>query len=336
MKANEILGILKSVIPAIAKKDLVEQLTHFVFTGMDIFAYNDLICISHPFETGFECSVKARDLYAIMENLGREEVFLSLDGEKNELAIETKSTKAGLVVHTIDTIREQIEILNLDKIEKWNELPKDFIEGIKMSIFSTSSDQTSGILTCLYIENNSIWASDNYRISHYKMENPIEDKILIPALVAKELIVLPITHYSTSESWIYFQTTENLKFAFRKYSGEYDDCNDFFNVSGIKLNLPSSMRDLVQTTSVMSSTAVSLDKQIHIEIKDKKATCSAENERGWIKKTLDIDYDKKRKIKFSTNPDLFLEIIGKCKDMTVGDSCVLFESGAFRHVISLE
>ena len=59
IEREELLKVLSAIRPGLAKKDIVEQATHFIFTGQEVLTYNDQICISYPFETDFECSVPA-------------------------------------------------------------------------------------------------------------------------------------------------------------------------------------------------------------------------------------------------------------------------------------
>ena len=63
IKKLELINILQRVKPGLAKRDVIEQFTHFIFTGESVITYNDEICISHPLKTDFVCSAKSEEFF---------------------------------------------------------------------------------------------------------------------------------------------------------------------------------------------------------------------------------------------------------------------------------
>ena len=63
--------------PGLAKKEIIDRSTHFVFSGSEVLTYNDQICISHPLKLDFVCSVPADDFFRIITNMDGDTLDIS-------------------------------------------------------------------------------------------------------------------------------------------------------------------------------------------------------------------------------------------------------------------
>ena len=144
---KDILKVLQKVKPGLAKKAIIEQFTHVIFTSNEVMTYNDEICICHPFTSDFKCSVKADDLWKLLSGLHEEGLILQIEG--TELVIKSSKTEAGLSTIVDKDAEEMIDILRLKELEgRWIDLPnegEDFLRGARLCMFSASRDMTKGI-----------------------------------------------------------------------------------------------------------------------------------------------------------------------------------------------
>jgi DNA polymerase III sliding clamp (beta) subunit (PCNA family) len=258
MKINreEFTKALAAVRPGLAKKDIIEQATHFIFTGNEVTTYNDYICISYPLKTDFRCTVDADKLYKVLA--GMEAKQIDVEVKKDEFLISTKKTKSGLASFKEGKILEYIVGLGLkEKDKKWKPLPSNFIEGMYLCMFSASTDMTHGALTCVYLKGENIFASDDLRISWFTMDGTVDKKMFIPVQSAVELVKFPVVEYAVSTiegvtSWIHFRTKDHVMFSTRTMAGEYPSVEEHFEIEGKKLTLPKELKGAVKYVSVLA------------------------------------------------------------------------------------
>lgn len=338
IKRQVLIDILSSVKPGLAKKGIVEQMTHFVFSGDDVVAYNDKICIVHPFRADFTCSVSAEQFYKILNGIQVEEIDLSFKDDK--LKITAKGINSGLVTDTGEDILDKMDLLNIDAMsKKAKPLPKDFLDGIELCMFSASKDQTNPTLTCLLIEDRFIASTDDLRISEYQMKSKMNCSILLPAISAFELIKFKVDKYALADnlSWVYFFDKNGVVFCSRLLAGEFPDYIKFFDGFDKKeIKLPKELVNMILTASVLVEGEIDVDKEIQIEIVGKELKVSGSNQLGsWVESIADMPA-KIGDIKFAINPLFLTKVLNYTQSMFYGGNKALFESGEFRHIIALK
>ncbi|GAG12893.1 unnamed protein product, partial [marine sediment metagenome] len=209
-KKSTLLNVLQSVKPGLASKGIIEQFTHFIFSGEAVMTYNDEICVTHPLETKFQCSVIAEDLYKTLTGIsGDSSVKLSL--EDGKLCVKTATRQAKLSTEVENDAEKMIEMLGLKELEdKWIPLPEDFSKGMFLCMFSASKDMTKGAGTCVYLNGSNLFSSDEARISHYSLPKSTTLTTLIPARSVAELVRFEVTKVCLDKSWIHFKTEEEV------------------------------------------------------------------------------------------------------------------------------
>ena len=333
MKVQDLLFALNSVKPGLATKDVIEQATHFVFTGSEVATWNDRVCVSHKLDTPFYCSVVAEDLMAILRGMKEgdiEEMYLS---PENQLVIQSSYTAARLSTMVSERrVEEALASMKLDELE-WKPIPQRFLSGLKLCQFSASADHTTQNLFCVYVEGMDILSSDGDRCSIYNMDE-VMPEMLIPASTIKDLTGYNVTHYCVSDNWLHCKTAENATFSVKLGSGEFHDIRQYFEVEGEVAPLPIEVKDAVDSATAMCEADSVKDLKLSVIITKDLVTIHAEKERGDITKKVPCKYDGPS-LNFLVNPVFFSEVIGLSTEMTVGDGVCLFQSDNFRHVISL-
>lgn len=332
IKRQELLDALTAIRPGLARKAILEQTMDFIFTREEVLAYNDKICISHPFRTDFECSIPAEQMYKVLASMSQKELELTYKGG-NLLLKEGKMSAKLVATKGIPSIVEKLGLEDLEN--KWKELPKDFLEGLFLCMFSASQDMSQPYLTCICVDQNIMTSSDELRISQYMLEETdFKDTFLIPAKSVEELVRFKVVEYYLGKAWVYFRTKEGVIFCSRIISGEYPDCTSYFEFEGVRLYLPSELKDSVETALIMADGAFDIDKRIEVNISDGMIECLGENEMGWVKKIVKMK-SKKKEVSFSINPIFFSEILSRTKVMICGTEKALFQTDKFKHLILL-
>lgn len=334
IEKEELLQILRQIKPAISKKDIIEELTHFIFTGHEIVTFNGKVSIRKSFESDFQCSVSGEEFYKIIDGIDSQEIILEKD--KGYLFIKGGNTIGKIAIVDNLDILEKIEIDF--KNNKWKKVPTKFREALNFCLFSASKDLSFLMLTCCAVKENCVFSSDNFRISMYKLDGEMDD-ILIPLMAAIELVKFDIKKYSVDKNWIHFKTKELIIFSLRKIQGDYPTVIHFFDdledENMIKIELSDSIKKDINSLLFMSEGDTDLEKFIYIILEKNKLICKAENDKGWIIKESKIKYNGKE-IKFKINPIFFAQILEKSRLIFISKRRAFFkEEGVFQHLMVL-
>ena len=337
IKREDLMAVLLAVRPGLAKKDIVEQATHFIFTGKDVVTYNDHICISHPLETAFKGSVEADKFYKILSGIKDERISLKADG--NKLMVDSSKTRSALSMIPAGKINEYIDKLSLRTVTKslkQNRVPSDFIGGLFLCMFSASRDLTHGPLAGVFVSGKNIYSSDDLRISRYEMKVKISEKMLLPAQSVMELVKFPVIYFflAPKSGWAHFGTKNGVVFSCRLMKDDYPDPSKFFATEGRKVTLPKETQAAVKAVSIMTEGIVDADRRVELRVGDGKLTLRGEQEIGWVERDVELKY-KGKSFKTQINPTFLFQVLDKSTTVTIGENKALFESGTFQHVMKL-
>lgn len=339
MKINklELLEVLDKIKPGLAKKGIVEQTTHFIFTGKDVITFSDQIAIIHPFLLEIPFSVKGEEFYKLIKGIDEEEFDLSIKEDK--VIIKSDKTKGSIstILDKRDKIDSSLISLKKDMKKEWNKLPKDFIIGLHLTAFSAAKDLSMGVLSCVCIKNNSLFSSDSLRASWYSLSENMSE-FLISAMDAQELTKFEgystLTEWMEGNNWIHFKTGDGVTFSVKKILGEFKDFEHFFDIKGKVINLPGELQEALNNMSFIAEGDIESNKIMNIIIENNVIICKAEKEIGWIEKTIECDYEGKP-LHFLVNPIFLSQILTKSAKMILTDSIALFETDNFKHIIAL-
>jgi len=333
---SNLVKVFQSVKPGLAKRDIIEQFTHFIFTGSEVMTYNDEICISHPLKTDFQCSVSAEELYKTLMSI-QGEATVTMEKKEDELSIRTSKTEAGISIMAGGQAEEMIQLLNLRSLEgKWEELPKDFLEGMSLCMFSASTDMTSGIATCVRIKGDSLVSSDESRISKYTLNKETSMDTLIPARNIKELTNYEnLKYFHISDRWAHFKTEDGVTFSSRTMEGEYPEVEKYLEVEGIDVEMPMDLKTNIDSITFMTDGKHDIDKQVKIEVSKNQIRVRAKKDIGWINKIIDVEKLDKGSFNFDINPIFLSQILEKATVMVIGENVAKFSRKGFNHVIAL-
>lgn len=338
IKRDALITALKTVKPGLAKKEIVEQGTHVIFTGNDLCTFNDHICVIHKFPTDFTCSVPAEEFYKILEKITGDEIDITF--KHNKLTVKSGSVRGGISTQTGDELLKKINVL-INKKKNWVDIPKDFMEGLGLCVFSASKDMGNLVLTGVYVDDDLIMSSDNLRMSQYFLKNGTGRKFLIPASTASELLNFAVARYAVEPdgSWAFFEMKDKaIVFCAQLLVGDkYPSLEQYFDFEGIKFTFPETIKEAVEAALVVATGDTDAERLIDVEIGDGVIVCRGENDLAWLEKEFEADVIMKDKktLKFSINPFFFLKILAHTHKVMYGETKILFIAKDFYHLIAV-
>ena len=333
VKRKEILTCLESVKPAVATSNpLSEQQTHFIFNKEVVIGYNDDVVIIHPFVSGLRCSVVADKFLKTISKIKQEELEIKFKEEK--IKIKTKDTVAEFTTTDNKEMLEIIERLSIPE-KGWKKLPKDFLDGLELCVFSAGDNMLEPHLTGIHIKGKNIVSSDDFRISRFIMEEEMKCDVLIPATSISTLLKMNVKRYLINDTWAFFKTAENIIFGSRRLSFDYPDTSEFLKLKGITIKLPSELSELIEKAAIIIETAHSQDDTVEITLFENLATCKAEGPNGKIKTKIKTKEVYEQMI-FSVNPTFMLRILKETNEMIYSEDKIKFViDDNFEHIIAL-
>jgi DNA polymerase III sliding clamp (beta) subunit (PCNA family) len=345
MKTNktDLMSILESVRPGLASRQTHEQATHFIFTGSDIATFNDRLCITYPYESDFKCSVKAMDFYKWLSIVQGDELNLSLD--KNSVVAGVGDDQAGFTCTLDDNhkVEKHIRRRNRDAGKDFKPLPKNFLEGIQLCMFSCSSDLSQSAMNCVCIEGPDLISSDGMRLSWYTVDEDM-DPCLIRARDLMELVKFPVKEYKFTDTWAHFRTDDGVVFSAKRIIGSYPDKRPHFQATQelidiAEIELPrESLQNSLSATTVMVEEEDMVDRHVVVEVEGNLLTLTSGKKKGmatgWAKSRVELEYDGVP-IHFKINPSFLHQILDQVTKLAVKDEKRgLFTRENFTHIIA--
>lgn len=329
MKVNrtEFQAKLNLLRPGLADKEIISQSASFVFHANRIYTYNDMVAVSVPFESDLEGAVPGEALIQLLDKMTQETITVNMTDD--QFTVQALNVAAGL------RIEKEIS-LPVDELEtpaEWKKLPADFSTALRFCMFSTSSDTSKPVLTCVHINDNFIESCDNYRATRYFVPEKGMANLLIPQSSATELLKYKASKYGVTEGWAHFEA-EGVVFSCRTYAEEYPDVGPLFKVKGKKVSLPEGIDTALERAAIFTSMRKAVDETATLAMGDSVLTITGMGDGGWYKEKLKVDYHGES-IKFSVNPHFLKEAIPLTREITLGTGALVLAGDSFLHVVSL-
>ena len=334
VQKKDIVHALEKVKPGLASKEMIEQSTSFAFMGERIVTYNDEISLSHPIPnmkiTG---AIKADEFYKLLSKIKNEEIEM-------EVSKSTISIKAGKFKSEF-TMQQEIKlpIEEIGEIKKFKKLPDNFIDAIKFTMFSCSSDMSKPILTCIAVHKEGFTESnDDHRGTKYNMNEEVPFSFLIPASSAKELVKFKVKSVAKGEGWIHFKTEEDTIFSCRVLNDAYPDSSKIYKVKDKKkIDFPKSINEMLDRASVFSKREFYLLEEVQVSLKDNylKIRSEAMDGTGWSEEKAKVKYTDEP-IEFSINPNFLFDIIKSVRSCSLGKDRISFKGVQWEHILLLK
>jgi len=333
MKINkkDLLKKLEAVKPGLSNKEIIEFADSFSFTNNTILTYNDFICVKCPTELDIQGTIKAEHFYKIINKVKSDsEGNIDLKLNDNELIISANKSKAGIPIN----LEGKLSLDELGKeVKKWNKLPDDFMEGIRLSVFSASNDASNPKLTCLHINKDIIESSDGQRAFKYKLNKKIKEEFLLPKFSVPALLNHVIQYYSISQNWIHFKTKEDVIISCRMYEDiSFPDTDFLFDIKGPKFKFPNQIKDSIDRAIVFIGSDD--EENISISIKNKLILIQSRSDHGWFKEKVPLK--SKNELSFDINPFFLKDILKSSNKCLISEKGLMkFSTDTWDYVINI-
>jgi len=333
IKRINLINILESVGAGLANKELIEQSKSFVFSDGKVFTYNDEIAASTTIDLELDGAVEAEALLKLLNKTKDDEIKIWTTDD--ELRIKGKKFDTGIKLDSeIKLPIDEIEIP-----EEFTNVPKEFSQLVRLACLTASKNLSDDLLTCVHFTNNYIESCDNDRITRCNLGKEFENEdldVLISAKNLESIVKERIIGFMTDDSWAHFKTDEDVILSSRLYNEEYVDLDDFVpNKKGDKVELPEQISTVLDRVDVFSKDEVSNEKNVHVNLKEKKLVLSAQNDSGWIKEREKTKY-KGPSIEFTINSDFLRDILSMSNEVQIIDDILMFEDDSSVHLIKLD
>jgi hypothetical protein len=286
--------------------------------------------VSHPIPWDLEGAVLADILLKFLTKCTDEEIDMEI--EENELLIKTRKAKVGLVLHK----EIKIPIKEIGDPQEWEKIPEDFLESVKLTLFSTSKDMTSPVLTCIHVHNKMVESFDKFRVTNFVMGKKFPSgNWTFPSWNIKHLLNFEPIEFTSTKGWGHFRTEQGVIFSFRIYTDTYPDISKFLNVKGKELKIPGDVIEILERASIIGKEDFEVDEWAELEVTEGSLLISTKSDNGWFTEKCRIKYKDDVPIKFIINPSFLIEILKLQTTATVGENSISFKGENFTHCISL-
>lgn len=323
-----LLDVLTSVLPGLAKKELVPNSTCFVFKKGIVTTYNDSVSIRTrcPIEATF--AVPAKPFYNLISKLPDE--VLEWELRDNEFFIKAAKGGRSGVKTKADA---KLPVSELGDPGAWTELPPDFSAGLKIAAITTVEESSRPQLSYIQVKGDRLNSTDAKRITSYTMDSEAPD-MMVPAAVVDSLSKYELAACGNTKGWLHFKTKSNAVFSCRTAHPDtkFPDISAHLKIDGVELKLPSDLKDILDRASVFSSEVEKLSA-VNFLVVDEKMTIKGKGPSGWFKKTKKAP--GATPVEFDINVDFLKHIIGQTESVFVSDKTVAFKAGKVQAVMAL-
>lgn len=331
---QELLTALEQVRPGLAKKEQIEQSTHFAFMGGRVVTFNDEISVSAPVEgLDLEGAIEAQPLYQLLKRVKGEMIKAELSG--NELTIGAGRSRAKFALHS--DIR--LPLGEVGNTGDWQKLPdpEGFKRALQFAHRSCSREMSQPVLTCVHLVNDVVESTDNLRLTRFRVNGvlPITSGQLIPATSVKELVRYNIREIAEGQGWLHFRTSEGTRFSCRVFQAEFPNIDSVLAVKGQSLDLSDVGIDALDRALIFAERDYELDEEVTVQLAENQMTIHSEGQAGSYTETADITYND-TPVSFGINPNLLRDILQYTTQAALGENRLKFEGEEWEHVIALK
>ncbi len=333
MKINKktILKALEIVKPGLANKEMIEQTTSFCFIKGNVITYNDEVSVSCPVkDIDLEGAVNATELYSFINKVKTEE--FDLEVKENEILLKAGRSKAGLTLQS----EVLLPIEEIGKVKKWKAIPEDFLEALRFTMGSCSTNMSDPKLTCVHVNKTILEAADNFRFAYYELENKLSVKaFLLPASSCSKVIKMKPVSIAEGEGWIHFRTKEKAVLSCRLFEEKYVNTTPLLKVKGKPILFPKTIIGILERAEIFSKRDFMLDEQVTIRLENKKLLMKSQSDSGWFEEKDKVNYSGDS-VEFVISPYLLKDILNKTNKAILGTNRLMFEEKNWKYVTLLK
>ena len=148
----------------------------------------------------------------------------------------------------------------------------------------------------------------------------------------------PVTQIGLGQGWAHFKTEDGTIFSCRIYTAEFPNtANHVLQIhDGVEIKFPKTLPDILNRALVFKKQEAGVDKEIKVEIENKKITIKARSATAWFEESTNMQY-KGEASNFGINPNFLLDILDKLRICVLSKerTKIRFEGKNWIHVAML-
>lgn len=332
---KKLLDAIKTVLPAVARKELFDQADKLAIDDGFLVAYNDAISIMQPVpELGdIAGAIDGRRLYELLIRMPDDGVVLDLEVRGGELAVSSRQSKIRASFSMADV---ELPISEIDQTGDYCDLPDKFLDDLGMIATTCARDMSRPVLTCVRFGSDVIEGTDGYRMARLRLSHDVLPSLLLPATTA-ELVAgsesIQVALGGKGE-WVRFRSKSGTVICARTSSGSYPDLRGMYEVEGTSVTMPDGLRDVLDRAQVFSKRVHKIDEEVQVSMSPGKVIVKAEYPGGRFSETIP-HRGQSAEGSFAIHPSFLSVALEEGTECVLGESKIKFFSSAWEHVIAL-
>ena len=312
---------------------VADEYVNFMLTHECVAGYNGTYLLYVPFELDIDPDIKIwspPELLGMLKGMKEDTITFSFSTDKkgSTIKLRSKMERAKLNVQVDDNKPFKTP-------DKFKNLPKNFLEGLKMCQFSTSKNDPQLFLNCIGSIDNYLISGDDTRFSRFELSSKMQ-RCLIPSGYVPDILSFKPSKYVLDDHFLYLTNKKAEYIAMNLVNDTYpkDLLNTFDLEDHVKIDLPEEMMGALEDVSVVAGGDSDISRWCDIKITSKSIMCSCKNDKGEFDKKISCMIDIDSSIEFSINPLLAIQILKKTQEVMVADDRLMFVSDNFNHVMA--
>ena len=326
---EKLLAQLQSVTSGLARREIIEQSTYFIFIDGMVRTYNDEVACSCECDVGLEGAVPAVPLVPLLKSWPAKSVkMLKKDGNLHLRQGRRRST-----ISMPSGICLPVDLVGIPK--KWRKLPKSFSDAVKVVAPCAGTDASKFVLMCIHIHPDYIEAADNFQVCRYPMKTGVKEPVVIRRDSLVAILGMEVTRFAEDPNWVHFRNTDGVSIACRRQENKYPTggVTKALDMEGSLVEMPKDMGEILARCEIFSKDNVV--NLVTVKMKGSVARILGEDRNGSrFEEECEVDYGGPL-IEFKMNPSLLLEISKRSNECILSDKMMKARVSEFEYAACL-
>lgn len=339
MKVKSLLTTISTLMPAIDSKGLVPEFSLLHFKKNCVESTDGALLVRCNLDEGSpEFSVDAEIIQSLLKTINQDDVDITI--EEGTAVVKTKTMTTRLALPTI----KQAPKIDFDIKDCVKDVPKGLLEGLKLCRYTACIDQTSGPLTGVRIEEDTIISCDRCRITIFQLEKAIESMTISVNLIdlasrfskdIKSCALKGTTFYFDFEKGMMGGKLVEGEYPSEKLLGCVDEAEEG---SELKLSkeLKKEISEAALRQNIIQSKDLEFDRQTTVKVGKGELTLSSISQAvGSIEETIKCPDAKDVDFSFVINPMFLLGVFAEADRFVYSEKLgvVTFTGNRFMHLV---
>lgn len=337
MDRKDLLGKLELVAPALSDINLIQALTHVLFKGDRIQAYNDRIAIETPLKTDFRGAVPGLTLIALLKTSGAKDVVLEPKDNVLHIQAGRGKFKLPMLPHTVFPFEMP------EPFKEVTRFPTALLDAIGNCMRSVSIDTSVpdqlGVTLIPVKEQIKLFATNNNTLSHSLLSGKLKQRVILPAQFCEQLLKLAKNEKSIaltiSDDHALLKangTTLFGKLISSKNPLGYDDILAHHMPDKLKLfDIPAGLKNMLERATIITESAAGRTSTA-FTVTSGDMKLFSKSDKGEVLDRLRVD--QTNAVAMSADPKLVKSGLDMFKKMVVTDDCIIMKEGPHHYLVA--